>query len=141
MENLMLQSIWIPALGGIICLILVQLRGKGAEFFMDVVRRIISLLVSGYVLYAGVMLFLNPGARVNLGLLKLGTLTTPIIIHAKPLSALMVSFVGLFGLLHIIYSWRYRHGCPHNSWYYGLSLLTLASANAVFLAADMFTLY
>lgn len=141
MENLMLQSIWVPALGGIICIILVQLRGKGAEFFMDVVRRIISLLVSGYVLYAGVMLFLNPGARVNLGLLKLGTLTTPIIIHAKPLSALMVSFVGLFGLLHIIYSWRYRHGCPHNSWYYGLSLLTLASANAVFLAADMFTLY
>ncbi len=140
MERLLLQSIWIPAVGGIICLILVRVRGAIAETFLDTIRKIISLVVTVYSLYLGIILFRNPDIVVNLGILDLGPLSTNILLIAKPFSGLMLIFAGLFALMNIIFSWPFRAKSTHNNWYYGLSLLTLSAANAVFLAADLFTL-
>ena len=138
MDRLILQSIYLPGLAGLLCLILVRI--KSAEGFLDIVRRIVMLLVSAYCVYLG-WVFLNSNPEnVLLGTITLGNLSTIMMFKITKLSALMIFFTGIFAFLISIYSMKYRSGASHNNWYYGLSLWTLASANAVFLAGDLFTL-
>ena len=133
-----MQSLWLPGLAGLICLILVKV--KSAEGFLDIVRRIIMLLVSAYCVYLGWM-FLTAGSGIfPIGTVSLGGLSTRLLFRITKLSALMIFFTGIFAFLISIFSMKYRSGASHNNWYYGLSLWTLASANAVFLAGDLFTL-
>jgi len=138
MENLLYQSIWLPGLAGLLSIVLV--KTKGAEGFLDAIRKLLMFLVSAYCIYIGFMIFTGAEFQVLLGTLTLGSLSTDIILGSSKLGSLMVMFSGIFAFLIGIYSMKYRSGAEHNNWYYGLSLMTLAAANGVFLAADFFSL-
>ncbi len=138
MESLIFQTIWVPALAGLICLILV--RVKGVEGVIDAVRKIVAIATSLYVIYLGWRLLGAVGEVANLGTVTLGDLQTQSFFKVTRLGALMVLFGGVFAFLSAIYSAKYRHGALHNNWYYGLFLWTVASANGVFLAGDLFSL-
>ena len=138
MESLIFQTIWVPGLAGLICLILV--RVKGAEGFLDWVRKLLTLVVSAYVIYLGWRLLGAEGTVANLGTVTLGSLSTRVLFRVTHLGAIMVLFTGIFAFLTAIFSARYRAGAFHNNWYYCLVLWTIGAANAVFLAGDLFSL-
>ncbi|MCD6531697.1 hypothetical protein J7K99_04570 [bacterium] len=138
MESLIFQTIWVPGLAGLICLILV--RVKGAEGFLDWIRKLLTLVVSAYVIYLGWRLLGAEGTVANLGTVTLGSLSTRVLFRVTHLGAIMVLFTGIFALLTTIFSARYRAGAFHNNWYYCLVLWTIGAANAVFLAGDLFSL-
>ncbi|MCD6417784.1 hypothetical protein J7M00_03265 [bacterium] len=138
MENIMFQMIWLPGAAGLLCLILMKI--KGAEGFLDFIRKLVTFVVSGYILYIAFRLFLNPKGYILAGTISFGDLSTRIILRATPLASLMILFSSLFAFLTSIFSMKYRSGSDHNNWYYSLVLWTLAAANTVFLAGDFFTL-
>ncbi|RKZ30155.1 hypothetical protein DRQ33_08130, partial [bacterium] len=137
MEKVLLQLIWLPAAGGALCLIL--LRVKGAESFIDWIRRLIMLFVSAYTLYLGWLIFKNPQVYIVVGTVGIGSLSTRLILRATPLAALMVLFTCFFAFLTSIFSMKYRSGEMHNNWYYAMALGVLSAANAVFFAGDFLT--
>ncbi len=135
----MLQTIWVPAAAGLLCLLLLRVKEHGVEPVFDWIRRLVMLLASGYVLWISFRLFLNPSAYYAFGTASLGPLSTRVIFRATPFGALMATFAGLFAFLTAIYSMRYRAGAEHNNWYYALALWTLASANGIFFSGDLFS--
>ncbi|HDG67676.1 MAG TPA: hypothetical protein ENG11_00835, partial [candidate division Zixibacteria bacterium] len=111
MESLIFQTIWVPGLAGLIALILVRVRG--AEGFLDWVRKLLTLVVSAYVIYLGWRLLGAEGTVANLGTVTLGNLSTRVLFSVTHLGAIMVLFTGIFAFLSTIFSARYRAGAFH----------------------------
>jgi formate hydrogenlyase subunit 3/multisubunit Na+/H+ antiporter MnhD subunit len=125
--NSMLLIILIPALAGIIGWLIGRLRN---EF---------SFIGAVLTLYFAVRLFITArGGETSHRLLEVSG--QPIWFRLDQLSSFVLLFVAIFGVLVLLYSFRYMRNWDRNRGYYLYVMLLLAGANGVLLAGNLLTL-
>lgn len=119
----------IPAAAGILGYLIGRLRN---EF---------SFIGVAASLYYAIRLFLvsRSGEPVELSLLSLANITAGF--RLDQLSGFILLFVSVFTILILFYSFRYMRGRDGSRGFYLYTLLILAFANGVVLAADLITLF
>lgn len=128
MEQTISQLIWVPALAGFLCLILPRIK---------VIKELIAGAAAAWVLYLSAQLWSAGEFAINFARYNVAGVPFDITFAGKPLSLVAVLFVGLFGVLGVIYSWRYRGGEKGNNLYYAYMLWTLAFSDIALLSDNM----
>jgi len=128
MQSQIIQIILVPAVAGLICLLLPRVK---------VIKEIIAGLASIWVLFLSTKLWAVDAFELSLLNLSVAGMPVTINLSGTPLSLMMVLFVGLFGILGVMYSWRYRRGEPGNHLYYAYMLWTLVSSDLALLSDNL----
>jgi formate hydrogenlyase subunit 3/multisubunit Na+/H+ antiporter MnhD subunit len=128
MEQLITQLIWVPAIAGLLCLILPRIK---------VIKELISGVAAAWVLYISARLWATGGFALTLANYDIAGIPFSVHLIGKPLNLMAVLFVGLFGVLGVLYSWRYRAGEKGNHLYYAYMLWTLVFSNLALLSDNM----
>jgi len=128
MEQLLTQLIWVPALAGLLCLILPRIK---------VIKELIAGVAAIWVLYVSAQLWSAGNFAFTIANYDIAGIPFSVHLIGKPLSLLAVLFVGLFGVLGVIYSWRFRAGEKGNHLYYAYMLWTLVFSNLALLSDNM----
>ncbi len=128
MEQTISQLIWVPALAGLLCLILPRIK---------VIKELIAGAASAWVLYLSAQLWSTGDFAVNLARYNIAGIPFDITFVGKPLSLMAILFVGLFGVLAVLYSWRYRSGEKGNHLYYAYMLWTITFSDVVLLSDNL----
>jgi len=128
MEQQILQLAWIPALAGFLCLILPRIK---------VIKELIAAATAIWVLYISAGLWAGGKFGIRLAEWSIAGAPFNLDLIGTPLNLTMVLFVGLFGVLAVIYSWRYRKGEKGNHLYYAFMLWTLAASDFALLADNL----
>ncbi|MEA1913179.1 MAG: proton-conducting transporter membrane subunit [candidate division WOR-3 bacterium] len=132
MERILLYPIVMPFLAGLFTLIV-----PGLKRF----KQLITVGVTGYLLYYGFRLFLLPTLAGYFFTVNIFTFQADFILKANHISSFMILFTYLFGFLISIYLIRSRDwvnsGDNQFLTYY---LWTLAGVSGVFLSANLFFL-
>jgi len=128
METQIMNLVLVPAIAGFLCLILPRIK-----FLKELIAGVAALWVlsiswaifSAGEFYFKVVEYSISGMPVSLDL------------HGTALSGMIVLFIGLFGVLGAIYSWKYRAGEKGNNIYYALLLWTLAASDLAVLSDNL----
>ncbi|MEN9979176.1 MAG: complex I subunit 5 family protein [candidate division WOR-3 bacterium] len=124
-----IMMILVPAAAGLLGYLVGRLRN---EF---------SFIGTVASLYYAIRLFLlsRSGEPIELTIMKLGSITAGF--RLDQLSGFILLFVSIFTTLILFYSFRYMRGREGTRGFYLYSMLILAFANGVVLAADLVTLF
>jgi len=128
MEQMIYQLIYVPALAGLLCIILPKVK---------VIKELIAGAAAAYVLYLSANLWSAGDFAVNLASFSIAGIPLDLSLVATPLNTMAILFIGLFGVLGVLYSWRYRKGEPGNNLYYGLMLWTLVTSDLALLSNNL----
>ena len=128
MESQLLQLVLVPAAAGLLCLLLPRVKA---------IKEMIAGAAAIWVLYLSAALWSGDGFAVTLFKFDLSGLPVTMDLAGTPLSLMMVFFVGVFGVLSIIYSWKYRSGEKGNHLYYAFGLWTLAASDLALLSDNL----
>jgi len=132
MRNLLLYPILIPFIAGLFTLIVPR-----AKRF----KQLITIAVTGYLLYYGIRLFLLPSIIGSFFSIGFKGFRADFILKADHLSSLLILFTYLFGFLISIYAVRSRDWVHSgDNQYLTYFLWTLAGVSGVFLSANLFFL-
>jgi len=128
MEAQILQLILVPLIAGFICLILPRVK---------VLKELIAGVSAAWVLYLSASMWKM--GEFSLTLSSFNILGEPINLDliGNSMSSLMVLFIGLFGVLGVLYSWRFRAGEKGNNLYYAFMLWTLAASDLAMLSDNL----
>ncbi|RKZ31337.1 hypothetical protein DRQ36_02345 [bacterium] len=128
MESQLTQLILAPAIAGFLCLILPRVK---------VIKELIAGIAAALVLYLSARVWSADPFSVRFFDFSPAGIPVNVDFVGTPLSLMMVLFVGLFGVLGVVYSWRYRRGEPGNHLYYAYMLWTLAASDLALLSDNL----
>ncbi|MFO7676376.1 MAG: complex I subunit 5 family protein [bacterium] len=120
-------------------LILVPVLAGVAGWLVSRLRNELSFIGAILTLYFAVRLFITTrGGETSYRLLEVSG--QPIWFRIDQLSSFILLFVAIFGVLVLLYSFRYMRNWDRNRSYYLYVMLLLAGANGVLLAGNLLTL-
>ncbi|HHS50591.1 MAG TPA: hypothetical protein ENN07_05695, partial [candidate division Zixibacteria bacterium] len=128
METQIVHLVLVPIVAGFLCLILPKIK---------FVKEAIAGLASLWVMYMSVMLFRGGDFAIKLAEFSIAGMPVSLDILGTPLSNMMVLFIGLFGLLGVVYSWKARAGEEGNHLYYAMMLWTIPVSQLAVLSDNL----
>ncbi len=128
METQLIHLVLVPILAGLLCLILPKIK---------FVKEFIAGVAAIWVLYMSVMIFKGGDFAVRLADFIISGMPLSLDLVGTPLSRMIILFIGIFGVLGTIYSWKFRAGEKGNHLYYAMMLFTLAVSDLAVLSDNL----
>jgi len=130
---ILLHSIFLPILGGAICLLI----PNKVKFLKEAV----ALIASFAALVLGTVIFREKGAALvrDLGLLT-QTLGIKLDLRVDYLNAFVLLFINLFGFLIVLYSLKFMSGKERLNEYYAYLLFNVGATNGAVLSNNLLTM-
>ncbi len=128
METQVINLVLVPVVAGLLCLVLPRVK---------FIKEFIAGIASIWVLYSSAMIFVGADFAIKAAQYSIVGMPVSLGLVGTPLSKMIVLFVGLFGVLGVIYSWKYRAGEKGNHLYYALMLWTLAASDLAVLSDNL----
>jgi len=131
MEILLFQILLIPAIGGLLCLILYKLKGAAEG---------ISVASTALTLYLAFKIYLSGSLSLNLAEFEIGTIKFAFSFHNFGFNGLLGIFASMFGFFVTIYSLAYFFKNGTNGLYYAFTLFSLTCGLGVLYSENLLPL-
>ncbi len=128
MHNILLHILLIPAVGGLICIMLSRFK---------YLAEAVALLTSGLVIWYSVKLNLAGDLILKLGDIQWGTFKFACVFYSETFNSFLIFFTALFGILTVLYSFGYMGKRRGIGVYYGLVLWAVGATIGFFISADL----